>query len=143
VPRFEETREVGAPAAICWQLLTDPVHIPTWLTVASHVHSDDDPGVGRQLRARGGALGVEVELDLEVTAWDLGSRYAWRADRPIAVVVDHELAEDGTVCRVRTAVEADLGARRSVRARLAVRVLRGEVSRSLDRFVELAESTPA
>ncbi|MEX1164008.1 MAG: SRPBCC family protein [Nitriliruptor sp.] len=143
MPRFEETRTIGASGELCWQLLTDPDHIPTWLTIATSVRAAGELGEGTPLHARGGALGVNLDLQLEVAAWEPTCRYAWRLHEPVAVDVIYALdpVEVG-LTRLRARVEADLGRRVPVRARLAVRVLRGELSRSLDRLAELAEATP-
>ncbi|MEX1178466.1 MAG: SRPBCC family protein [Nitriliruptor sp.] len=141
MPRFEEHRTVTASPGTCWQLLTDPDRIPTWLTVASSVRAEGEVGAGQRLVARGGALGVSVKVELEVVAWEPEERFAWRLRDPVRVEATHrlEVVEDG-LTRVHVGVEADLGRRVPVRARFAIRVVRGEVARSLDRFAELAEA---
>lgn len=145
MPRFEETRHADAPPATCWQLVTDPRRVPEWLTIADSVHALEVAGVGQRLLARGGALGVQVELDIEVTRWDPPHRYAWHLRDPVPIDVTYAFephAPGG--CRFTTVVEADLGRRVSMRSRLAVRVLRAEVARSLDRLTGLAAtSAPA
>lgn len=144
MPRFEERRTVAASDQVCWHLLTDPEQIPSWLTVASSVRSDDDPGTGQRLRVRGGALGVSVDLDVEVVAWDPPGRYGWRLTDPIDVTLTHDLERTAPHrCTLTTTVDADVGRRPSMRTRVAIRVLRGELATSLDRFVALAEDEPA
>jgi uncharacterized protein YndB with AHSA1/START domain len=141
VPRFEESRIAAAPDDVVWSLLTDPDHVPRWLTVATEVRPTGASGPGQRLRARGRAMGVSAELDLEVVTWEPHRRYAWRIADPLTVEVAFELDPTAPArCSLLTVVDADLGRRRSVRARMAVRVLRGEVSRSLDELVTLAEA---
>lgn len=141
MPRFEESRTVAAPDGILWSLLTDPDHVPRWLTIATEVHAVGASGTGQRLRARGRAAGVSAELDLEVVTWEPQRRYAWRMAEPVTVEVAFQLDPiSADRCTLATVVDADLGRRRSVRARMAVRVLRGEVSRSLDELVSLAEA---
>ncbi len=141
MPRFEESRTIGADADVCWRLLTDPDQVPTWLTVATSVRVVGELGEGARLHATGGALGVTVDLELEISTFEPLQRYAWRLRDPLAVDVTYALepVEEG-LTRLRAEVTADLGKRVPVRARLAIRVLRGELSRSLDRLAELAEA---
>jgi uncharacterized protein YndB with AHSA1/START domain len=142
VPRFEESRIAAASDDVVWSLLTDPDQVPRWLTVATHVRAHGELERGQWLQARGQAMGVSADLHLEVVTWEPQQRYAWRIADP--VVVDVAFALDAAApsrCAILTTVDADLGGRRSVLASVAVRFLRGEVSRSLDELVTLAEST--
>jgi uncharacterized protein YndB with AHSA1/START domain len=141
VPRFEESRIAAASDDVVWSLLTEPEQVPRWLTVATHVRAHGELERGQRLQARGKAMGVSADLHLEIVTWEPPRRYAWRIADPVTVEVAFDLdTADPSRCAIRTTVVADLGGRRSVRARLAVRVLRGEVSRSLDELVTLAES---
>lgn len=141
MPRFDETRTLAATDDVVWHLLTEPDHVPRWLTVATEVRADGPMRDGQQLVARGRALGVSVELDLVVARFEPTRRYAWRVDTPVAVEVAFALDTPSSGrCVLTTEVVADLGDRPSVRARLAVRVLRGELTRSLDGLVTLAEA---
>lgn len=143
MPRFDESRTVNAPREVCWQLLTDVPRTPDWLTIASDVAADGELRRGQTLRARGGALGVQVDLRLEVAHLDPPDRYGWRLTDPVPIDIGFDLTAAGQdVTRLRATVAADLGRRVPVRVRVAVRVLRGELSRSLDRFVELSEAAP-
>jgi uncharacterized protein YndB with AHSA1/START domain len=144
VPRFEESRVAAAPDDVVWSLLTDPDHVPRWLTVATEIRPAGTLGPGQWLRARGAALGMSAEVDLEIVTWEPQRRYAWRIADPVTVEVAFELDPAAPArCSLRTVVDADLARGRSVRALLAVRFLHGEVSRSLDDLVTIAESTPA
>jgi uncharacterized protein YndB with AHSA1/START domain len=141
VPRFEESRLAAAPDEVVWALLTDPGHVPRWLTVAVEVLPTGAPGAGQRLAARGRAMGVSAEVALEVVTWEPHRRYAWRVADPVLVEVAFEIEPTAPGrCSLLTVVDADLGRRRSVRARMAIRVLRGEVSRSLDDLVTIAET---
>lgn len=143
MPRFEEIRTAHAPRGVCWDVLTDVPRTPEWLTIASRVEPTGALAPGRTLHAAGGALGVSVDLQLTVAHLDPPARYGWRLTEPVPVDITFDLDDlDGTATRVRATVEADLGRRVPVRVRVAVRVLRGELARSLDQLVTLSENAP-
>lgn len=143
MPRFEESRTAHAPREVCWGVLTDVERTPEWLTIATRVEPAGALTTGQTLHAAGGALGVSVDLRLTVAHLDPQTRYGWRLTEPVPVDITFDLADlGGTATRVRASVEADLGRRVPVRVRVAVRVLRGELARSLDRLVALSESAP-
>lgn len=143
MPRFEEARTVHAPREVCWDVLTDVERTPEWLTIASQVTAAGPLQTGQTLQARGGALGVDVDLRLTVAHLDRPDRYAWQLEDPVPVVIAFALDDhDRHATRVTASVDADLGRRLSMRVRVAVRVLRGELSRSLDQLVDLSESAP-
>jgi carbon monoxide dehydrogenase subunit G len=145
VPRFEEIRTAHVPRDACWDLLTDVERTPEWLTIASRVRAAGPLEPGQTLEAHGGALGVKVELALAVVHLDPPARYGWRVTDPVSVDITFDLEEHDQVreaTRLRATVDADLGRRLSVRVRLAVRVLRGEMARSLDQLVALSENAP-
>lgn len=143
MPRFEELRTAHAPRELCWELLTDVERTPEWLTIASQVEAAGTLHRGQLLHASGSALGVSVDLQLTVAHLEPPTRYGWQLTDPVPVDITFDLADhDEGATRVRAAVEADLGRRLSVRVRVAVRVLRGELARSLDQLVELSEAAP-
>jgi carbon monoxide dehydrogenase subunit G len=143
VPRFEESRTAHAPREVCWEVLTDVERTPAWLTIAHSVTPAGELGAGQILEARGGALGVKVDLRLTVAHLDAPSRYGWRLDDPVPVAITFDLDDhEVQATRLTASVDADLGRRLSMRVRVAVRVLRGELSRSLDQLVDLSESAP-
>jgi uncharacterized protein YndB with AHSA1/START domain len=144
VDRFEESRIAAASDHVVWSLLTEPDHVPRWLTVATEIHPAGTLGRGQRLWARGGAMGVSAEVELEIVTWEPQRRYAWRIADPVTVEVAFELGPATPArCNLLTVVDADLARGRSLAAMLAIRFLRGEVSRSLDELVAIAESTPA
>lgn len=143
MPRFEESRRAHTPREVCWQVLTDIARTPEWLTIASDVDAAGELRAGQTLHARGGALGVGVDLRLTVSHLEPPNRYGWRVTDPVPVDITFDLdAPDDQVTSVRATVEADLGRRPPVRVRVAVRVLRGELARSLDQLVALSEAEP-
>jgi hypothetical protein len=126
----------------CWELLTDVPRTPDWLTIASEVAPAGELRTGQTLHATGSALGVHVDLELRVAHLDPPTRYGWQLTDPVPVDITFDLEEQDATTRLRATVEADLGRRLSVRVRVAVRVLRGELARSLDRLVDLSEAAP-
>jgi uncharacterized protein YndB with AHSA1/START domain len=143
VPRFEESRTAHAPRELCWQVLTDVARTPEWLTIATDVDAAGELHKGQTLHATGGALGARVDLPLTVAHLERPSRYGWRLTDPVPVDITFDLDELGDqLTSVRATVEADLARRPSMRARVAVRVLRGELARSLDQLVDRCEAAP-
>lgn len=145
MPRFEESRTAHAPREVCWDLLTDVGRTPEWLTIADRVEPAGQLRRGQTLHAAGGALGVSVDLRLTVAHLEPPARYGWQLTDPVPIDItfdldDHHDHERATL--LRATVEADLGRRLSVRVRVAVRVLRGELARSLDQLVDLTEAQP-
>ncbi|WP_052665058.1 SRPBCC family protein [Nitriliruptor alkaliphilus] len=143
MPRFEEVRTAHAPRELCWELLTDVERTPEWLTIASRVEAAGELQRGQLVHASGSALGVSVDLRLTIAHLDPPTRYGWQLTDPVPVDITFDLADhEERATRLRATVEADLGHRPAVRVRVAVRVLRGELARSLDQLVELSEAAP-
>ncbi|HEX2029151.1 MAG TPA: SRPBCC family protein [Nitriliruptorales bacterium] len=69
--RVEVSRDVAAPPAVVWDVLTDWERQPDWMVDARAVEvlSDHREGVGVQLRTPTRVLGVTVEDRMRVTTW--------------------------------------------------------------------------
>lgn len=136
---FEERRTVQAGVHTCWEVVTDPSRVADWLTIATAVAADGDRGSGQVLQARGGALGVTMELHQTVDLWEPPHRYGWSGDDPIEVRFRCALAEvHPTTTDLHATVEAAVSS--SVGARIAVRYLRRQFAHSVDHLTELIEA---
>jgi uncharacterized protein YndB with AHSA1/START domain len=141
VERFEERREAAAPIEVCWNVLTDPSRGADWLTFADEVQADGAPQLGQQLTARGSLLGIPLHARSEVHRFEPLVTYGWTGDEPFPTSVVIELeAVDGTTTRFTTRLEADPGRFFPVGKRLALRTIRGQLSRSADQLIELVEA---
>lgn len=137
--RFDEQREVRATAAAVWDVLTDPSQVPTWLTIARAVDADCTPEAGQVIRVTGGHLGVARTVTARVDVFEPTERYGWSVDDPLHLRFRYALSGTGDRTHLTAAVEADLQGLPRVATRLAVRSLRREFSRSVDRLAELAQ----
>lgn len=136
VDRFEERRDVADAAAV-WAVLTDPSRIPRWLTIAHDVTVEGAAGPGQQLHVAGGHLGVRRTLTVVVAELDEpAGRLVWTIDQPVTVRFDYRVTAEPS--RLDAVVEADLSGLPRMATRLAVRSLRREFGRSVDRLVRLA-----
>jgi uncharacterized protein YndB with AHSA1/START domain len=139
VEQFEERRTVQAGVRTCWEVVTDPSRVPEWLTIATEVDADGDRGAGQVLEGRGGALGVTMALRQTVDLWEPPHRYGWAGDDPIEVRFRCALAPvHPTTTDLHATVEAAVSS--SVGARVAVRYLRRQFTRSVDHLAELIEA---
>jgi len=85
-------REIDAPAASVWSLIVDPSVWPTWGPSVAAVSWDGD---ALQLGSTGVVRTViGLELPFEITAFELGTRWAWHvAGLP---ATDHSVEPLGT-----------------------------------------------
>ena len=138
---LEASREVHAPRDRCWEILTDPGRAPEWLTIVDEASTDDAPGEGRIIHARGGLLGVHVTTRQRVHLWEPRDRYGWCGDRPFPLTIEITLTPVGQQ-RTRVDVRGHARPGRSfpVGGRLVRRAVRRQLSRSADNFVRVVRS---
>jgi len=90
-------RDIDAPAAAVWELLTDPEYWPEWGPTVKHAQLRGD-------RIEAGAMGtvmtvMKVGLPLEITTYDERARWAWKVAGVEAT--DHTVEPLGPArCRV-------------------------------------------
>jgi uncharacterized protein YndB with AHSA1/START domain len=94
--------------------LADVGRYPEWL-IASGISSAEVVGVeplttGSKLRIRQQLAGRASTLEGTVTAFEAGSRLAFRAKDPdgVSIEIDARLSPDGATCRLRWAVKLGL-----------------------------------
>ncbi|MFW2380792.1 MAG: SRPBCC family protein [Acidimicrobiales bacterium] len=90
-------RDIGAPPATVWELLTDPHYWSEW---GPTVREADVHGDRLQMGARGTVTTVAgVDLPFEITNYDEGSRWEWKVGGVPAT--DHTVEPSGPdSCRV-------------------------------------------
>jgi uncharacterized protein YndB with AHSA1/START domain len=140
VQRSEESRSVAARPDACWAVLTNPSRIPRWLTVATAVDTTGARGEGQRVAIRGSHLRVVTTITFEVDRFEEASRYGLATDEPLPVRFRFGLAPEGderTLLHAR--LEADTDGLPRVATRLAVRSLRQQFARSVDKLAQLAE----
>lgn len=132
-------RTVAAPAADCWQLLTDPSRAHEWITIVSSARAEGEPGPGRIIHARGGLLGITTTTRQQVHLWEPERGYGWRGDDPFPLVVECRLDEtpDGTTLRLDAG--ADPGRFFPVGTSVVRRAVHRQLHRSADRFQQIVE----
>jgi carbon monoxide dehydrogenase subunit G len=137
---LEESREVAAPRDDCWEVLTDPARAPEWMTAIDEASSDDEPGEGRVIHARGGLLGVHVSTQQRVHLWEPRTRYGWSGDRPFPLAIEITLtALEPERTRVDVWGHARPGRFFPVGGRMVRGAVRRQLSRSADNFQRLVE----
>lgn len=143
--RIEVSRYLFAPATIVWSALTDWEGQADWMLDAEEVHvvSEHREGVGVRLRCPTNVLGLTVEDEMEVTAYDEERRLAIRhTGRVITGTGEFLLEPDEIGTRVvwREEIDPPLGAVGEVGARTLVRPYVGRLfGRSLDRLKQRCE----
>ena len=92
VRKFWVEREVGAPSAVVWSLLSDPNRWPEWGPSVRSATLDGAPslhaGATGTVRSR-----VGPALPFEITEFEAGSRWAWKVAGVDAT--DHRVTELG------------------------------------------------
>ncbi len=143
--RIEVSRYLFAPARIVWSVLTDWERQPDWMLDAEEVHvlGEQREGVGVRLRCPTNVLGLTVEDEMEVTAYEEGRRLAIRhTGRVITGTGEFVLEPDEIGTRVvwREEIDPPLGTVGEVGARTLVRPYVGRLfGRSLDRLKQRCE----
>lgn len=108
--RFEEERLVrGKTPQQCFDWVADVDNATKWVSSASEVTAEGEPGVGRRIVAKASLLGVSMDAEQEVTVWDEPSRYAYTGDKPFHISFDFHFDAVGDDTNVRTILEVDPG----------------------------------
>jgi carbon monoxide dehydrogenase subunit G len=143
--RIEVSRYVFAPARIVWSVLTDWEGQADWMVDAEDVEvvSEHREGVGVRLRCPTDLLGVTVEDEMVVTAYEVERRLeVTHTGRLIAGTGEFALEPDEIGTRIvwREELDPPLGPVGDVGARLVVApYVRRVFGLSLDRLKERCE----
>lgn len=136
---YRHSEHVAAPAATCWELLTDPSRAHEWMTIVRSAEAEGEPGPGRVIHATGGLLGVRVRTQQTVHLWEPCRRYGWQGEDPFPLVVECTLEELAAGTELTVEAQAAPGRFFGVGRRVLRRTAHAQVAASARRFRELVE----
>ncbi len=140
---FDWTRTVrDATPQQCFDVVTDPTRATEWVSMASEVRAEGDPGVGRVLHIRAGLIGISMNLEATVTQWDEPTAYAYGGDTPFHQHMSFTFAEAGADTALRCQVEFDPGRYFKLgTGKVAAKTFGRQFEGDLDRLVALIEAS--
>ena len=78
MPSAERTVEINRPIAEVFAFFTDPANDPKWRSHVKDIHAHGEPAVGAQIHQTvAGPMGRGIAADIEITAYEPPSRYAF------------------------------------------------------------------
>lgn len=138
--RFEETRTVrGKTPEQCFEWLTNPANGTKWVSSANEVWAEGEPGVGRVIHAKAGMLGVSMDVEQVVTAWEPGERYAYEGSKPFDISFDFKLTGEGDDTRIDAILEVDPGKFFPVGGFIVARTIKKQAEGDFDRLASHLE----
>lgn len=139
---YDWTRTVrGASPQQCFDVVTDPTRAREWVSMANDVTAEGGPGEGRVLHIRAGLIGVSIDLEATVTAWEEPTTYAYGGEKPFHQHMGFTFTPDGDDTTMRCQVEFDPGKFfRFGTAKVAAKTFAKQFEGDLDRLVELIQS---
>jgi uncharacterized protein YndB with AHSA1/START domain len=79
MPSAQRTVRIARPADAVFAFLTDPANDPSWRSGVKEMSAQGPAGVGRRIhQVVAGPGGRGINADIEVTAYDPPTRYAFR-----------------------------------------------------------------
>lgn len=131
--RFEESFVVrGRRPEEVFDFIADPAHGAEWISAVKEVRAEGEPGVGRELHARAGLLGVEFTTVSTVTAHDRPDHYAFAAEKPFRSEFDFRFSEADGGTRVDATFATDPGRFFKLGGRLVARTMEKQFRGDLD-----------
>ena len=139
---YDWTRTVsGATPQQCFDVVSDPARAKDWVSMASEVRAEGEPGEGRVLHISAGLIGVTINLEATVTTWDEPTTYAYGGEKPFHQHMRFTFTPDGDDTALRCQVEFDPGKFfKFGTAKVAARTFAKQFEGDLDRLVRLIES---
>lgn len=138
---FDWTRTVsGATPQQCFDVVADPDLATEWVSMASSVTAEGEPGEGRVLHIRAGLIGVSINLEATVTTWDEPTAYAYGGEKPFHQHMRFTFTPDGDDTTLRCQVEFDPGRFFKLgTGKVAAKTFGRQFEGDLDRLVELVQ----
>lgn len=139
---FDWTRTVtGVTPQGCFDVVTDPDRASEWVSMASRVTAEGDPGVGRVLHIKAGLIGMTINIVATVTDWDEPTAYAYGGETPFHQHMRFTFTPDGDDTTMRCQVAFDPGRFFKLgTGKVAARTFGRQFEGDLDRLVVLIES---
>lgn len=124
----------------CFDVVTDPDLATEWVSMASSVTAEGDPGEGRVLHIRARIVGVSINLDATVTTWDEPTEYAYGGEKPFHQHMRFHFTEAADDTTMRCQVEFDPGKFFKLgTGKVAARTFGKQFEGDLDRLVDLIQ----
>jgi uncharacterized protein YndB with AHSA1/START domain len=97
MPSAQRTIRIGRSPETVFAFLTDPTNDPGWRSGVKEMSADGGPGVGRRIhQVVAGPGGRGIAADIEVTAYEPPTRYAFRTvSGPVRPTGEYRLAPAG------------------------------------------------
>jgi uncharacterized protein YndB with AHSA1/START domain len=144
MPEAKRTVVINRPVSEVFGFFTDPANDPRWRVHVKEIRADGPPEVGRRIhQVLAGPAGRRIPADLEVTAYEPPSHYAFAVvaglARPLGDFHFRSRADGGT--DVTFALRAELsGVKKLIMSRPVQKSMDGEVA-NLDRAKLLLEAS--
>jgi len=110
MPSASRTVVINRPVEDVFAFFTDPDNDPRWRTHVKDIHAHEPPAVGAHVhQVVAGPLGRGIPADLEITAYDVPSRYAFQVVAgPARPAGDFRFTPKGDGTEVSFTLSADL-----------------------------------
>lgn len=127
MPHAERTITVSAPQAEVFAFFTTPDNDLRWRPGVKDIHADGEPRVGAVVHQTiAGPMGRSITADIEITAYEPNSLYAFRAvEGPVRPSGSYAFAEAGGGTKVTFSLSAEVSGLKKV-------LMSGPVQKSMD-----------
>jgi uncharacterized protein YndB with AHSA1/START domain len=142
MPSAQRSITINRPVETVFAFFTDPSNDPRWRTHLKEISTDTPVRLGARIhQVIQGPAGRDMPADIEVTAYEPETRYAFRVVQgPVRPVGEFRFVPDGDATTVSLSLSADLsGLKKLLLARTVQGAMDGEVH-GLDRAKALIES---
>jgi uncharacterized protein YndB with AHSA1/START domain len=134
--------EIARPPEDVFRYLADVSNLPEWQASARSAEAEGSVRKGTRIRERRTFMGRDVKTELEVTAYELPSRFDVKSrGGPVSYVVRHTLKPLGSGTRLHVEVEVKIGAMMRLPAQGPLKMAEREFRSDFERLKELLEAT--
>jgi hypothetical protein len=139
---YEYTRTVaGRSPQECFDVVTDPSLGAEWVSMASEVRAEGEPGVGRKIISKAGLMGVHLEVPAVVHVYDEPTRYGWKSEKPVYSAFEFTFTPEGDDTRMDAKVDFDPGKIFKLgTGKVAAKKFGSDFDHDLDRLVALIQA---
>lgn len=111
MPSASRTVVINRPVGDVFTFFTDPDNDPRWRTHVKDIHAHEPPAVGAHVhQVIAGPMGRGIPADLEITVYDVPSRYAFQVVAgPARPQGDFRFTPLGEATEVSFTLSAELG----------------------------------
>jgi uncharacterized protein YndB with AHSA1/START domain len=142
VPGFDLTVEIACPPGKVFSYLTDVSKLPEWQSSATSAEADGSLREGTRIRERRTFMGREVKTELEVTAYELPTRFDVRSSGgPVRYQICHSLEPSNGGTQLTAHVEVKLGGMMRIAAQGPLKMAEREFRTDFERLRRILETT--